>query len=299
MSHLRRTLILFTLAIIVFCAWAPHLGPFGAPLRLDASATAKIEAGTVRAVATYAAARALNAGIAAVMSTTVAVQPGGVGMTFAPAQALVPLERLVEQFSDLMLVAVVSFGVQRVFIEIGSTPLVSVLLTVAAAIVGLRVGWSGSVPSRISKILLALVLIRFAMPLAVVGSEVGFEHFLRHDYEVGHAMVEDASKGEFLLTTAATQAKSSVGLYARIKGWMHISQLPTNLDDYIEKMLAAAKGVVSQLVNLIVVFLLQTLVLPLLLLWCILQLMKSLTGFVVSPRVVSGASTQIPDLSVP
>ena len=288
MSHLRRALILLTLAIIVFGAWAPHLGPYGAPLRLDASATAKIEAGTVRAIATYAAARAHNASNAAIMSTTDDDETGGVGLTFAPAQALVPLERLVEQFSDLMLVAVVSFGLQRVFIEIGSTPLVSVLMTLAAAIVGLRVALSGSMRSRISNILLALVLIRFAMPLAVVGSDAGFEHFLRHDYEVGHAMVEDASKGEFFLTTAATQAKSSVGLYARIKGWMHVSQLPTNLDDYIEKMLTAAKGVVSHLVNLIVVFLLQTLVLPLLLLWCILKIMKSLTGFVASPRVVSG-----------
>lgn len=51
--------------------------------------------------------------------TEVAVEPAGVGVTSAPAQALDPINELIEQFSLLMLGASVSIGLQRALVGVG------------------------------------------------------------------------------------------------------------------------------------------------------------------------------------
>jgi hypothetical protein len=86
-------------------------------------------------VAKLTRARALNAVISVAQGTEVSLQPLGVGVTLAPGQLLDPVNDLVEKFSDLMLMASVAFGVQKVLISMGGYWLISLLLTFAA------IGW--------------------------------------------------------------------------------------------------------------------------------------------------------------
>jgi len=104
MPKVRRTFLLCALVVLLVGAWAPSLGVWAPWLRFDATAKAKVLDGTERAVVAYAAARGLSAVISAVKATTIDIEPGGVGVTLAPAQALEPLNHLLEKFSDLMLV---------------------------------------------------------------------------------------------------------------------------------------------------------------------------------------------------
>jgi hypothetical protein len=53
---------------------------------LDAFAEAKVDDGFKRALATFAAVRALNALISVAPGTELATQPAGVGLNFAPGQ---------------------------------------------------------------------------------------------------------------------------------------------------------------------------------------------------------------------
>src|SRR5690349_11898669 len=90
----RHWLLLAAAAAIVALAW---LKP------LDHGAETHVKAGLARALATYAVARTINGVVSVAQETGVAVQPGGVGMTFAPGQLLDPLNDLVEQVSSVML----------------------------------------------------------------------------------------------------------------------------------------------------------------------------------------------------
>src|SRR5689334_11398931 len=112
---LAQRLLVALAAVVVALAW---LKP------LDHKAQGQIEAGLKRALATYAIARTLNGVISVVQETGVSVQPGGVGMTFAPGQFLDPLNDLVEQVSTIMLAVCVSFGVQLILLHIGGSALV-------------------------------------------------------------------------------------------------------------------------------------------------------------------------------
>jgi hypothetical protein len=110
MHIVRKALVALSVAALIVGAW---LAP------LDLPAMQQVDAGLKRALVSFATARALNAVISVAQGTQASVQPLGVGVTLSPGQILDPVNDLVEKFSDLMLVASVVFGIQKVLISIG------------------------------------------------------------------------------------------------------------------------------------------------------------------------------------
>ena len=110
MDWIKKSLPPILLAALVACSW---FSPF------DSIATEKIDAGLKRALVSFATARGLNAAISVLQGTNIAVEPAGIGVTLAPGEVLDPLNDLIESFSNLMLIASVSFGIQHVLISIG------------------------------------------------------------------------------------------------------------------------------------------------------------------------------------
>src|SRR5690349_8497107 len=84
MSPRLRLLLVPVVPVVLLCALltAVWLVP------PDGRATRQVEDGLKRALATYAAARALNAVISVAQGTEVALEPGGVGVVLAPGQVL-------------------------------------------------------------------------------------------------------------------------------------------------------------------------------------------------------------------
>jgi hypothetical protein len=269
MLPLRRILLLAGLAVALAGAW---LGP------LDATASGHAEAGLKRALATFAAARALNAAISVVQGTELAVTPAGLGVTLTPGQVLDPVDDLVEQFSSLMLAASVAFGIEVALIRMGGHWAVSAVLS-ALAIAWAWLAWRGA-PRRewLDRLLVGALLVRFAVPLVVLGSEVGFRLFLERDYATGQATIE-ASRRE-IDARAAPPPASGEGLADRMKGWW--SRGP-DIGGRIDDLKAVAARAVDHVVKLIVVFLLQTLVVPLLLLWALLRAGRMLADLPARP----------------
>jgi hypothetical protein len=256
MKNLHRLLLLLALAAAVAVAW---LAP------LDADAGRHAEAGLKRALVTFATARALNAVISVAQGTEVSVQPAGVGVNFAPGQALDSINDLVEQFSTLMLVASVAFGVQLALLKFGAYWAVSVVLSVLAlAWAAYSLRRDGGAPRWLDRALLVALLVRFAIPVAILGSEAGFQLFLEDDYRQGQARIE-ASTGE-LTALAVTPAppKEAEGFLDRLK---EMVPKPSDLTRRLQILTDAASRAVEHVVKLMVVFLLQTMVLPLLIIW--------------------------------
>lgn len=266
MPPIRRPLLILGLAAVLGCAW---LAP------LDSSASRYAEAGLKRALVSFATARTLNAVISVVQGTQVAVQPGGVGVTFTPGQALDPINDLVEQFSLLMLAASVSFGVQLALIKFGAFWGVSLALTVVA----LAWAWSGwrGPPARqwLTRFLVALLLVRFAMPLIALASEAAFHLFLADDYAAGQSSIELSTGQVARLSALSSEPPADEGVTDRMKRWWSQG---TDVKKRFEELKEAAGRTIEHIIKLIVVFVLQTLVLPLLLLWLLLKLGGFLSG---------------------
>jgi hypothetical protein len=253
----RRVLSCVALIGILATAWFKPLDPI---------ATRQVDAGLKRALVSFATARALNSIISVAQGTQVAVEPGGVGASFAIGQALRPINDLVSQFAELMLAASVAFGVMKVMIAIGSFWPVSVLLSIFV-VAWFWFRWRGRAsPVWIARILFVLLLVRFGVVLVTVGSDAIFQRFLDSDYAASQDAIAGNTGRLAALTPPETGAETS--LKDRITGWWSRN---ADVGARVEKLKALASELAEHFIRLIVVFLMQTLVLPLVLFWILFR----------------------------
>ncbi len=266
----RRIVLAVAVAIMVACSW---LAP------LESAANQQIDAGLKRTLTIFATARALNGVISVMQGTDFAADPGGVGLIFAPGQILLPLNELVEQFAHLMLVAGIAFGSEKVLISIGSYWLISLVLTTVA------IGWGYcylrrlSSPAWLTRILMVLLMIRFAMPIVIIGADMLFQQFMAADYIASQRVIETTTAQLNSLDSTAVPTTAPEGIIDKIKGWVsqhtHLKAHLTNLKQVVEQA-------TERIIKLMVIFLLQTLVLPLFLLWALWGVVRG--TFEIPPR---------------
>ena len=230
-----------------------------------------------RALITFGVARGLNAAISVAQGTEISISPAGVGLHLTPGQMLDPVNDLIERFSMVMLVSTASLGVQKVLLNIAASVVFSVLLVgvlVGALLALWRPGLLAGIPAGyVYRIALVLVLLRFAVPIAAIGSELIYEGFLSEQYlESTEALEQTSRQISKLNQQDAAQSQADEGWIERIKN------AGRQLD--FDKRIAEYKEVASQAseeaINLIVVFVMQTLLLPLLFLWLLVRALRSL-----------------------
>jgi len=249
-SKLKLTALLIGLALVMYCSWAQTL---------DSVAMKQVDAGIKNASISFGTARAIGAVISVAQSIDL-----GVGVKIGIGQALQPIGDLVAKFGDLMFAATVAFGVMKVLLTIGGSKGLSLVVTVTLlGWIGLYLHGSPS-PVWLSKLVIILLLARFAVPIVMCGSNAVFQKYMADDYK----------KNETALATMPDR------LYADLRGLVFVNndggilnglKLPSiqNIQDTIKSMVQKGSEAVDQMIKTIVVFLLQTLVIPLLLFWAL------------------------------
>lgn len=253
-STLRNAaLILLAAAFLAASWWTPA----------DRAARDQATQGLQRSLTVFAAARALGAVISVAQGTQLDVKPAGVGVSFAPGQALQPLNTFVDQFANVMLVASVSFGIQLLLLEIGSHWLVCALLT-AALLAAMLLHWRGRTGAGqwLRPALVLLLVMRFAVPMTALANEALHRTFMADSYRTELARIERSPAA--VLGPGAERAAGDDGLGARIRQWMPDLDDLRHRYDMIQK--AAADWSLT-IVKLISLFVLQTLLLPVAFLW--------------------------------
>lgn len=264
----KRILLAAIAAALVACAW---LGPLEAPARRH------VDAGLERALLSYASARAVNAVLSVAQGTELAVQPAGVGVVLAPGRALEPINDLIEQFANLMLTACVAFGVQKVLLSVGAHWLVSAALTLAA------LGWAAvhlrrrAPPAWLSRLLLVLLMARFALPVVVIGSDLLFTRFMADDYQASQRAIETVAQSIDRLD--APPANTAPTWLERLKGWT-----AHDLKSSYAQLKQAAEQASERVIKLMVIFLLQTLIFPVALLWLLWSVARRFFEFPAASR---------------
>ena len=247
---LRRAYLLIVAVLVLVGCWV-------API--DTPAREQVNDGLKRALTTFAAARALGAVVSVAQGTQVDATPGGVGVSFAPGQALKPLNELIEQFAAVMLAASVSFGIQLVLLNIGAHQLMSWLVSIVA-LVWIAVRWRrGSSPRWLQSALIGLLLVRFAVPLSAVANEGIYRVFMANEYQAALSGIEK-SPGAVTDATREPPATQGEGWRERIERWL--PKLP-DLKATYDQILKSASDWAERIVRLIALFVLQTVVLPL------------------------------------
>lgn len=248
---------------------------------LDEGAQASTDRVFRRALVTYAAARSLDAAVSLAEGTELALEPGGVGVTVSAGEILEPIDDLVEQFSTLMLISATSLGIQGLLLRASAwAPLTLLLIGLLAARVAVAF-----VPTRIPPGVtrfvrvgsVVLLLLRFAVPVYALGSSMIFERYLQAGQEEAVAGIEN-TRDDVREIDQLDEAEAPTGIVGRVSDWFAGAMERLDVSERIEAMRDRVDAAVSDLMHLLVVFSLQTIVLPVAFLWGLTRVLARLTG---------------------
>jgi hypothetical protein len=258
---------------------------------VDRYAEREYEALFQRAFITFALARTLNGVISAVQGTELALQPAGVGVTLTPGEVLDPVNDLIERFSWIMLGATISLGIQQVLLDVGQWWGVRLLVALAAVCwVWFRLRRAAAGPGSgaagfdrtLLRVLVIVLFVRFAVPVAIIANEALYDLFLESRYqestqviEAAGAELEQASGGAEAGAEDATD-ESEPGLLQSLGRGLDSTREALDFRARLDSMRERAADLVEHLIQLSVVFVLQTGILPIAFLWIFLQLAKQL-----------------------
>ena len=254
---------------------------------VDRLAEAEHDALFQRALISFALARTLNGVISAVQGTELALQPAGVGVTLTPGQVLDPINDLIERFSWIMLGATLSLGVQQVLLDVGQWWGVKILL----AFLGLLWLWvrlrnfarqqPQSVGSEqfLFRVFIVVIFIRFAVPVAMIANEGLYRLFLEAKYVESTQVIETA--GSEIQEASANEEGAEVEEVesSMLDSLGRMLESTRNSIDFKQKLAyigERASDLIEHLIQLSVVFILQTGILPIAFLWIFLQIFKQL-----------------------
>jgi hypothetical protein len=265
-SRVLRSGALVLLVLLALSGW------------VDTSATDSADRVFQRALLTLAAARGLDAAVSLVQGTEIALQPAGMGLTVSAGELLDPINDLLEQFSSLMLVATTSLGLQGLLLRASGWTVLSWLLALTV-IARLLATWD---PERLPPIwrarsrqaLVLLVLLRFALPLYALTTGFIFDSFLEPERAEAVRLIEettgDVEQLEQLDDPPA--AAGEPGWRERMSSWFAETFETLDVEARIEAFRTRVNEVVEQVIHLVVVFALQTIVLPLAFVWAVPRL---------------------------
>ncbi len=251
---------------------------------VDRAAEKDFEALFHRALITFALARTLNGVISAVQGTELALQPAGVGVTLTPGEVLDPVNDLVERFSWIMLWSSLSLGVQQVLLDIGQWwGTRAVVAVLALSWMGLRL-WRNDakmVEQILLRALLIALFVRFAVPLALIANEAVYDQFLEARYQESTQVIESAGAEIEAASESApgTMGEDESGVLNALGRALDSTRESLNVSERLAVIKARATEVIENLIQLSVVFILQTGILPLVFLWLLLQVIRRLFGF--------------------
>ncbi|WP_018866219.1 MULTISPECIES: hypothetical protein [unclassified Thioalkalivibrio] len=230
----------------------------------DEKADQYLTTALINATAAYGSARALDRVISMVTETTVSGGVGVAGASMKPGMRLKPLQDLLERFSEVMLWAIAALVLQHFLVEVVPLIAVPVLLSVAAVLLMIATITTGPTSARfvaLTKLVIGLwIFLRVLLPLGLAVVAV-----------ISGAVLEDRQDRELQEVAGSVEELEEVegaaedgGVIARARAiWDSAGEIIGNTVEFSERM-------IGSFIQLLVVFLLQSVLVPiavLLLLW--------------------------------
>jgi len=241
-----------------------------------------------KTVVSYALVRSANAVVSVIQESQLQLAPAGVGVNLAVGQILDPLNDLLERASSLLLVALLSTGVQRVMLELGSATVLqaaAVLLLLCVPL--LLLGKTGAAATQwLLRGAVLLVLLRVALPASAMLYDESYQRLFAPQIEEAETILRVIpGSDQFALSYDAQVTgggmlanlvpdiirQQAVGAEEKLRwlreSFMLLLKHAASLVDALLQMLSAYAAM----------FVLQVLVLPVFLLWLVLGVSRLLS----------------------
>jgi hypothetical protein len=280
-AHYPRIIFSCCLLLLAFFSVSKSLGTFS----FDSYGEQYTEEGFTRSIAAFGIAKGLNGLISVVQGTEVAVEPVGVGVIFTPGQILDPVNDLIERFSWVMLICTTSLGIQSILLNIFSSSNFSISVTAILILTVLFIWNQCSSSTELKNILYRfaafLIILRFFIPLMAITSDGLYKAFLEPTYIESTRQLEQSNT-----TIASLSENKRINNEATDKSWYDV--MSSNIDSvidsidvdrYYRQLKEEADNLTSHIIDLIVVFTMQTILFPLLFIWLAMKLIRANFSF--------------------
>ena len=271
-THASRIILVSVVVASVLLALLPTTEDIG---------QSHVDTAFKRALVGYALARGLNGVISVAQGTEVAIQPAGVGVNFTPGEILDPVNDLVERFSWIMMLASSSLGIQKVLLSMSAWNGLALAVLATGLLLLLSLFWKKIAKFRwvFQRLFLFVLLVRFMMPVFILANDWMYRTFLEADYQVAAESLELAQRsiGDINKEVMAERRTKPATLLEKAKAVYDSALANVDIDRRLEEYRLAAESISENTIKLVVVFLMQTLVFPLLFMFILLGILRRLT----------------------
>lgn len=244
-----------------------------------------------RALAVAAIARGFNGIISVAQGTEVVLQPIGIGVTLTIGEILDPLNDLIERFSALALMASAALGLQLTLGQMVTSPWLSAMISVAVMaylimlwrpppLTQASTGWR----HRSLRVIAVFVFVRFLLAVVLLTTHFLNTAFLSENQARAVANLTIASTNIEQLQDSSASTRTGGApeedffdrTAAQLRNFLDATSQTFDLKAQLAQLQQQVENTVEEIINLIVIFLLQTLLFPIASMWLC---WKALQGF--------------------
>ncbi len=225
--------------VLAFISWLGYLsnGQFMGVLDQQAQAIAKKT--VEQTAAAFVIAKSINGAVS--VAATFTVGAGAlVNGSIEPGKVLDPFDRLIDDFSDYLLIAATAATLTQLLLVIDSSvgfgvvvPFCFLLGIIVYLLRHHRRGWRFHIGALCQTTLAFVVLLRFGLPLVLIASHQGYETFLAPSYTQAQSKLNDIQEKTKAMYTSITETKD------HSDQWL-FSRWANNASDQVDGVRAAA-----------------------------------------------------------
>jgi len=247
---------------------------------VDTTSSQQLDKAFTRSVSVFAIARGLNGLLSVVQGTEIYATPAGVGFNLAVGQIVDPMNDMVERFSWIMLMSSVSLGIQELMLHFGQTDLVQGLLglSVLSLLFMLWIPkiWQKSWFNLLFKGFVIISFLRFFVPVMILMNEGVYTYGLKTQYETAKQALEVTQNQTEVIVQKVHENQRRTD-----SSWLESLNINAQVNTFKVKMQVLWNDLknkfehaIDYMLALISIFVVQSILLPLLYLWVFLKLFR-------------------------
>lgn len=244
-------------------------------LSIDENSKKLIDEAFKQAVIVFGSAKALNGVISLAQGTELDLP----FITVAIGQILDPINDLVEQFSLIMLASLVSIGIQKILLNFVTNEIFNYILFAFVIVFNIwlfkRFSNDEKLRTLFFKTTFILLFLRFSIPMIGYVNNIAYNYFVKPQYNIetlNENMLKVTENVSKINQETINQKQEESSFFGKITEKFNISFYEKKVDEYKN----AVDNSSEYMIDLIIVFIFQTILLPIIFLYILYILLRKI-----------------------
>ena len=250
---------------------------FSSNIAINEDAKKVVDKSFNQALIVFGSAKALNGVISLAQGTEINLP----FIVIAIGEILDPINDLVEQFSLIMLASLVSIGIQKILLNFVSNDIFNLTLIISILIFNtllfIKFKNHKNIRNIVLKTLIILLFLRFSIPMIGYLNEISYKHFVKPQYnieELNQNIINTRDEISKINLDSFQEKEQSSNFFGKVTEKFDIKFYEKKVNEYKDTVDSSS----NHIVDLIIVFIFQSILLPILFLFAFYVLLKKLSN---------------------